>query len=214
MEYFLKSAFIGGIEVLITHPLDHMKTMYQAFDNTRKITFHFNTFVKSLYPRLCTVIPMRTVFWASLNYHNKNNYSVLYNTIVTSKLQTLIDFPSEQIKTRKMFNPYNTIYECFRGKYITQGYFCNYIRNNIFLYNYLTFNSKNQDLTHTLQGTVSGIILSQPFDILKTKYQNNQPVIFDKILLRQLHNGLMLRCSINATGMVIGTLSSQWPILI
>jgi hypothetical protein len=46
MEYFLKSAFIGVIEVLITHPLDHMKTMYQAFDNTRKITFHFNTFVK------------------------------------------------------------------------------------------------------------------------------------------------------------------------
>lgn len=210
MEYFLKSALIGGIEVLMTHPLEYMKTMYQAFDNTRKVRFHFNSFLQSLYPRLYTVIPMRTVFWSSLNYHKKNNYSALYNAIITSKLQTLIDFPSEQIKTRKMINPYITIYACFRGKYITRGYLCNYIRNNIFLYNYLTFTSKRQDLTQTLLGTLSGIILSQPFDIMKTKYQNNQPVIFDKILLRQLHNGLMFRCTISATGMVIGTLSSQW----
>jgi hypothetical protein len=210
MEYLLKSSFIGGIEVFLTHPLEYMKTQYQAKNNIKSINFTTHTYFQSLMPRLYSVIPMRTIFWSSLNYHKEMNYSVLYNTIITSKLQTLIDFPSEQIKTRKMLCPNISIFDCFNRKYILEGYACNYFRNGIFLYYYLFFTNKEQNISNTIAGSMLGIALSQPFDYMKTRYQSNQQVLFDKTFVRKFYKGLILRCSISTTGMLIGTLASKY----
>ena len=119
---------------------------------------------------------MRFVFWKSLNYHKINNKSFLQNVIVTSKLQTIFDFPSEQIKVRTILNNNNyiSIRKCFTGNFLVHGYCYQYFRNFIFLFNVLGFTNHNNYYYNVILGTTFGIYLSHPFDVIKNVYQNDK----------------------------------------
>ena len=106
----IKASIISGImEVGVTHPLDYIKTVLQSRTGTnnsnsiRTIKL-LKTPYKGIASKLIGTIPMRILFWCSLDNFNNKGYSPVISALFTSIIQTTIDYPIEQIKTQKMIN--------------------------------------------------------------------------------------------------------------
>ena len=201
----LSTSLIGFIEVTLNHPLEYIKTQYQNGVELKRIKFDKSLYVNSLIPRYSTIIPMRTVFWSSLHYNEKYKNDIITTTLITSKLQTLIDFPSEQIKTKQIMYKNISIRDCFNCNYVYHGYIHNLLRNGIFLYFYLYFTQKEKNNLNVIYGSFSGILMSQPFDGLKTIYQTgNKDIIKKSINSSLFYKGLTFRLSITTLSMILG----------
>ena len=201
----LSTSLIGFIEVTLNHPLEYIKTQYQNGVELKRIKFDKYLYFNSLMPRYSTIIPMRTVFWSSLYYNEKYKNDIITTSLITSKLQTLIDFPSEQIKTKQIMYKNISIRDCFKCNYIYHGYGHNLLRNGIFLYFYLYFTQKEKNNLNIIYGSFSGILMSQPFDGLKTIYQTgNRDIIKKSINSSLFYKGLTFRLSITTLSMILG----------
>ena len=199
-KYFI----VGSTEVMLTHPIEYIRTQYQYYKTINNIHFNSHKYINSLYPRILTVVPMRIVFWKSLNFHKLNNKSFLQTVFVTSKLQTILDFPSEQIKVRTILNHNISIRNCFTGNFLIHGYLYNYFRNYIFLFNLLGFTYQNNNFYNIILGTTLGIYFSHPFDNIKTIYQNDKQFLFKNIKLQFLFKGVSFRCINSIIAMLCG----------
>ena len=101
----IRASIISGIaEVSTTYPIDYLKTIRQA--NKPLDIFWSNPYRGSI-SRLTGIIPMRIVFWNSLYYCHTKEYSNLKTSMITSFSQTIIDYPTEQIKIQNM--PFHSI---------------------------------------------------------------------------------------------------------
>ena len=102
MNNIMAASLSSIAEVITTHPLDYAKTLQQ------NNSFNFNTFIKRPYTglssRIVGIIPLRIIYWNSIDYFSSLNYSSLNTGILTSVLQTTVDYPIEQIKINKMLN--------------------------------------------------------------------------------------------------------------
>lgn len=219
-DKIIQSSYVGIIEVFATHPIEYVKTQYQATNSWKKITYNNHSFVNSMYPRLATIIPMRTIFWSSLFYHKDNKSSVFWSSLSTSFIQTIVDFPSDQIKARQICSAqsknnlklsWSNICSYMRGKYIQHGYLMHNYRNFIFLYNYYLFKNKNDNILNNIFGSVCGVVLSHPFDTMKTLYHCEQPYLLKRNtnyefikMTKYLMNGVLMRAGNTTLSMVLG----------
>ena len=224
VEKIIQSSLIGVVEVFVSHPIEYIKTQYQSTNSLSKLHYDSRIFVNSMYPRLATIIPMRTLFWSSVYWHKQNKSSVMFCSSTTSFIQTIIDFPSDQIKSRQICMPKTqtiagtvNMLNYMRGNYIFHGYFTHNCRNFIFLYNYYLFKNKKDDFIHNAFGSLCGVFLSHPFDTIKTLYhcENDEmlkkyiykPNIRDYNVLKTtkfLMNGVLMRASNTTMAMVLG----------
>lgn len=201
----LNASLVGFIEVTLNHPLEYIKTQYQNGIKLNNIKFNKQLYINSLIPRYTTIIPMRTIFWSSLHYNEKYKNNIITTTLITTKLQTLIDFPSEQIKTKQIMYKNISIRDCFKCNYVYYGYIHNLFRNGIFLYFYLYFTQNEKNNLNIIYGSFSGILMSQPFDGLKTIYQTgNKDIIKKRINSSLFYKGLTFRLSITTLSMILG----------
>ena len=78
------SIISGIIEVGATHPIDYMKTLFQKNEskiNTSQIKNYMKTPYKGVGSRLIGVVPMRILFWNSLDYFKSKGYTIIRNAI-------------------------------------------------------------------------------------------------------------------------------------
>uniref|UniRef100_A0A6C0AVX1 Mitochondrial carrier protein n=1 Tax=viral metagenome TaxID=1070528 RepID=A0A6C0AVX1_9ZZZZ len=235
---YINGGISGIIEITLVHPIEYFKTLkqYKKNNNNNFFTFVKNAYntggIRSLYygylPRLIGVVPMRTIFWGTMYASDKNLqnksinplYKYCLSGLLVGSIQTLIDCPIESLKTQMMTTS-NSSY-----KINFNGFTPNLLRNigfvtifnaskNSIKDNYLS-TRKNINLDNIFIGCISGItasILTQPFDYIKTKMQENKivKVPMRKIIYLTLKNKPMLffsgtvsRCSITCISMSIG----------
>lgn len=180
-------------EVIFTHPLDYAKTLKQS----NKL--NYKNFIKNPYvgfkSRILGIIPLRVVYWNSINYFNKKGYNSLTTGIMSSILQTIIDYPIEQIKINKMLNK--------KVFFNNMGFQMLLLRNTLFCVGF-TYSINNIDNNYNAAiGGLIGSIISHPIDSLKTWYQTGNKH-FPKWNYKRYLNGLFFRSSTCIIGMQVG----------
>ena len=206
MDSKINASIISGItEVVVTHPIDYIKTIKQS--NTSIYVFKKNPY-KGVGGRLLGVIPMRILFWNSLDYCHNNNFSSMKTAIAVSTTQTFLDYPIEQIKIQKML--YNTpVQRCFIPKTLLPGFSVNLARNFGFAYIMnvcIIHKNKNDgnDFIYGAMGGLCGAFITHPLDTLKTYYQHVDTYKLPKYSMRDYFKGCTYRCSISLIAMSIG----------
>jgi len=234
---YINGGISGIIEITLIHPIEYFKTLKQYNKNNYSfLSFIKNTYntngLRSLYygylPRLIGVVPMRTIFWGTMYACDKKLHNKLINPfykyclsgVLVGSIQTLIDCPIESLKTQMMTSKQMSY------KFNFNGFTPNLLRNigfaaifnvskNSIKDNYLSMR-KNIIVDNIFIGCISGIsasILTQPFDYIKTKMQENKTVKVPmrKIIYLTLKNnptlffaGTLSRCSITCISMSIG----------
>jgi hypothetical protein len=188
----IKASLLSGlIEVYTVHPINHAKTLYQS---GRPIKNIFPNVFKGVTIRAMGIVPIRVVFWNSMEYCNSNNYNGLLTATITGGIQSLLDYPIEQIKTRKMIE--NTKwFRSFSYPGVFSGFASTSARNIAFAY---LFNeiTKENELPDQIAGATGGLIaasLTQPLDVLKTHYHNNNTLKLPKLTLKNAFKGGLFR---------------------
>jgi len=192
---YIAGSLSGLIEVLLTHPIDLIKTKMQESRLNNEITcirstminiYQTKGFYKGVVPRLCGIVPMRLVFWGTQN--TINNYilktrddrferllKLTFSGTVGGFAQTLVDNPIEFLKIRQMTNNKNPYYvkDMFRT-----GFSATVIRNIQFAVCVnIGINFKDNTLyekfIYGAMGGFIGGIITQPIDIVKTEFQRH-----------------------------------------
>jgi hypothetical protein len=207
INYIEASLISSIVEVVLTHPLDYVKTLIQK---DRKINLNGSSLmnIKKLYTginsKLIGTIPMRFLFWNSLEYFNNNNYNKISAGILTSIFQTSIDFPIEVIKIQKINNNICWI-NSFKNIKIFPSLSIHLIRNTIFSIGVnVTIGDDKNSLYKAGLGAAIGSIISHPFDTLKTWYQSGEQYFPRKWTLKNYYRGVQYRTSISFISINIG----------
>lgn len=192
MKEYLIGSISGVFEVLITHPIDYIKTQRQYLANSNLNTHNFykNIYNKNIFnfytgitSRLIGIIPLRFIFWGvqrkTHNVLQELNIKTKFNTLLIGTnagfYQTILDNQIELYKISKMTNNKLSNKDFLKFK----GFMPNFYRNIIFsnCISYACFNKKfrsNWDrfFSASIAGAF-GSILSQPFDVVKTIKHSN-----------------------------------------
>ena len=198
MNSLTASCISSIIEIITTHPLDYAKTLQQNND------FKLSRFIKNPYcgisSRFIGIIPLRIVYWNSINYFNSRGFNPIITGINTAFLQTLVDYPIEQIKINKMLNT-NIFFN-------SKGYLSLLLRNSIFAVGFTTcVNSiENKNYSGAVGGLL-GSLLSHPIDSLKTHYQAGNNTFPINWTFNNYFKGWYLRCGVSLVGMNVGYIS-------
>jgi len=201
----LKASVVAGLmEVLTTHPIDYIKTLSQDGQPTKRI---LSQLIKNPYTgiqsRLIGIIPMRILFWNTIDYFQRNNYSALSTGVLTASIQTLIDYPIEQIKIQCMVNK-----KCIKDALlaVNRFSFTTHLSRNILFASVFSIVIDNNPDSYYLAalGGFVGAIISHPLDTLKTWYQIGNTKYPKYWLLKDYFRGWHHRGLISLVSMNIG----------
>lgn len=215
------SLFSGVFEVLFTHPIDHYKTYLQhkKFTKNKTPPWQWKNIYKGIIPRLYGVVPMRLVFWTSLDSGNRYFDSPIKSAIFASVNQTIIDYPIEYLKIRNMTKN-ETIKEAivsFSKHQHNFGVTSTLTRNIGFacIFNYITKKHIKKEDTWERKLGVSALAgftaatITQPFDYFKTCAQSSSQATWSQSVkninnISTLFSGLWGRNSVSLISMGIG----------
>ena len=195
MDINLKASIVSSfVELAITHPIDYLKTLKQNNTKNPLSILKQNPYV-GIKSKLYGNLPMRLIFWNSIEYGKNNNLSKIETSLLGATLQTFVDFPIEVYKINKMTKNNNK----FNKILLLPSFSSHYLRNIGFTltYSYLSI------INPAIAG-LSGALITQPLDCLKTHYQsgNNN---FPKWKFTDYFKGGIYRCSISFISMGIGS---------
>jgi hypothetical protein len=193
----LNSAILSSlVEVCVTHPIDYYKTLKQkgirnSFEIWRVYPY------KGVVTRFIGVVPMRGLYWSSIEYMRENRYPNYVIPFLTSTIQMTVDYPIEQMKINKMMG--RRAFHMPSGMNIMSGFTSHYIRNILFTYGFfygdLFFGSP-------FVGGIIGSLISHPFDTLKTFYQSENRI--DRLTFDILYRGSFYRTVISMLSLGVG----------
>ena len=229
---YIAGGISGIIEVLLTHPIDYIKTQKQIYTQN-KVSVGFikyisrNSFYSGIVPRIAGVAPMRFVFCVfqgnSYNYTaNTLNYSPFYSGLIAGTLggaiQTLIDNPIEISKIKLMNNQTISMKDLFNQ----YGFVPTLLRNIGFAIciSSLCFNKKDcpnsEKFLYSAGEGLLGSFLAHPLDYIKTyQQQNNCNNAYDIVVRTfkenpfDFYSGLMGRMVLSSLTMGIGFVSYE-----
>lgn len=198
MDIFYKNVIPSVFEIIITQPFDVWKLRSQA-----KQPFHLKHSFKGLIPRAIGFLPMRSTFWFLYDYTNKHKLSLPLSSFIITTGQTAIDYPIEIYKQRNILSNHK------KPKYPIM-FLHHYTRNLLFTTSLLSihllqkkYNTFNITVASLIGATI-GSIVSQPFDVWKTR-----------AFLSKLHgpissSGLLQRILISSVGFSTGSFIHQY----
>ena len=198
MEKYYAGGISGIIEVLLTHPLDYIKTKKQEYvqkqisiKNFYRNIYNGNplNFYSGISSRLIGIVPMRLTFWgvqgSTYDYLEFNNIRTKYNFLIIGTIggfsQSIIDNQIELIKISKMTNTkisFNNLLK-FNG-------FMPTLYRNIGFANFIAFacfnfehKNKYDKFIYSASAGFIGSILTQPFDYVKTVKQRQTETLIN-----------------------------------
>jgi hypothetical protein len=202
MNLFAPSIISSVVEVVVTQPLDVIKTHKQA-KKINEIKYNFKNLYRGFIPRAIGNIPSRSIFLFSQDYLQLNldkKYHFFSIPVIAGFAQTLVDTPIEIMKINKFFNNNNRFYY--------SGFIPHCLRNIIFLG--FVFNMKEEGKKYnsfeymTLFGALGGLLgsyFSHPFDTIKTIKQSQSQ---NKLLsIKDYFKGAHLRAGMGFINMSI-----------
>lgn len=206
----IKASIISGVmEVGVTHPLDYIKTVLQSRTGTNKNSSIrtiklLKTPYKGITSKLLGTIPMRILFWCSLDNFNNKGYSPITSAFFTSIIQTTIDYPIEQIKTQKMIHN-KRINQSFKNINFYGAILPHLFRNISFAITVNCIIQSNPDSNyHGAIGGFIGSIISQPLDNIKTYYQSGNISFPTHWKFKNYMVGWNYRASVSLLSMNVG----------
>ena len=227
---YLSGGISGLVEIFFIHPIEYYKTIKQSNERKISIKLFLNQTIKKegiygiykgLYPRMLGIVPMRTVFWGTLetsekilhDYKINKRYIPAISGATAGFCQTVIDCPVESLKT-KIMNDSKI------NRINFNGFFPNTIRNVLFamIFNIQKKRIEKYQLNKNVYndifiGSISGIIASlstQPFDYLKTQKQiygdskSLRTIILQKNIHKDIWKGGGTRLVITCLSMSVG----------
>ena len=206
----IKASVISGvIEVGATHPIDYIKTILQKNEkrfNIKEFKSYLRTPYKGVGSRLIGVVPMRILFWNSLDHFKSIGYNPILAGFYTSIIQTSIDYPIEQIKTQQMIkNTNQNLFNHFKDIRILPSVFSHLGRNAGFAVVINQIIQKKPDSLY--YGAIGGFLASlitHPFDSLKTWYMTGNNHYPKHWRIKDYMRGWHYRCGISLISMNIG----------
>ena len=211
LKYNIIAGSISGLcEVLITHPLDYIKTQLQYNNNNKFLPKSYNLY-RGITPRIFGVVPMRTIFWTTLEsskYYLPDNIKgadrLILSGLFAGIAQSAIDVPIENMKIQRMIRS-NGLCDIN----LSNGWGVTTIRNvgfaiilNLFLHIGNDHSDKTLDFLRAGTGAILASIITQPLDYFKTQVQSNRKV-YD-IKPKALFSGYVTRASMAFINMSIG----------
>ena len=232
LNKYLAGGLSGIVEVILTHPLDYLKTKKQEYIQKNITTNFYKTLLqeknlniyKGVIPRILGVAPMRLTFWGVqdnvYSFYKRNNYNINNYQIGAIAgmyggfFQTLIDNPIELLKVKHITNQKIKCKEFLKN----QGFMPTLYRNIGFAICMSTFclpNKTDNNLHNFALSSITGSIasiLTQPLDYVKTLKQriktkdNTLQILINTIREnpRYLYIGGLNRNLLNFFGMGIG----------
>ena len=212
MEYKIKASVIAGCsEILITYPLDYLKILYQNNNKMDIINIkrYMRTPYKGVSSKMVGFVPMRLVFWTSLDYFNSKGYNPIMSGIYTSIIQTTLDYPIEQTKiyniNKKLKSKKYSIFDPFRSVRIVPSIGYNLTRNMVFALIVNGIIQKDpKSLYYGALGGLAGSLVTQPLDSLKTWYQSGNVNFPKHWKINNYMKGYEYRCLVSLIGINIG----------
>tara|TARA_B100001175_G_C19464124_1_gene618128 strand:+ start:703 stop:1467 length:765 start_codon:yes stop_codon:yes gene_type:complete len=201
MNEYIAGGISGLVEVLLTHPLDYVKTKHQLYtqkNNKNNINFYKYLYRKNkivdyytgISSRIVGVVPMRLLFWGTQNkvksILNDKKIDKWYNFLIigstSGTIQTCVDNQIEIIKTSLIEKKEVKIKNLLKFN----GFFPTLYRNVIFV-NILSsvchnfkFRNNREKFQYSSMAGLGGSIISQPFDYVKTIKQSQESNIYYK----------------------------------
>jgi solute carrier family 25 carnitine/acylcarnitine transporter 20/29 len=196
---FINGSFGGFVGVIISHPIDTIKTRLQSgYTLKNSITMkHFYSGVKS---PLIGIPLEKSIVFGFYNLANKHNINHFWSGIIGGFISTIVVTPIEYIKINQQNNisfsnlKINNIYKGFIPTVCreTPGFGIYFST-----YNYLnsTYNNNNSLYKHFIFGGLSGIsawLFIYPADLIKTiiQHNNNSRTLLQIIHYIYKNNGL------------------------
>lgn len=184
------------VEVCVTHPIDYYKTLKQKnvgrpFELWKKMPY------KGFISRFIGVVPMRTLYWGTIEYLKYNKYPNYMIPLLTASSQIVVDYPIEQMKVNQM-NGRNMCYIPSRSN-VFSGFLAHYVRNILFT---CGFFYGDLMVGSPFIGGAIGSLISHPFDTLKTIYQSDNKL--GEVNMRMLYRGAMYRNMISMISLGVG----------
>ena len=208
MNSIYASFISGSIELAVVYPLDYLKTIRQNNKNLSSKDYirYMRTPYRGAGVKMIGFVPMRVGFWSGMDYFNKNGYGAIKSGIYTAGLQTLIDYPIEQIKTQRVLNNVN-MRNAFSDVKIVPSFGVHLIRNMIFMgvLNSVIESDKDSMYVGALGG-LAGSLITQPLDTLKTWYQSGKKSYPVEWRIKDYMRGWQHRGLISLLSMNIGWL--------
>lgn len=195
------SIYSGLVEVIATHPLDYAKTLLQNNNNSITLSQFLKNPYKGLLTRIIGIVPMRILFWNSIDYFKSNGYHPVMAGLYTACIQTTIDYPIEQIKIQKMIH--NKI--SFFKPGLIPGFTFTLLRNSGFaiILNSILSHDPNSYYLGAVGGFL-GAIITHPLDSLKTHYQSGNSIYPKHWTFNDYYKGWYFRAGISLVSMNIG----------
>lgn len=194
MEKYYAGAISGIIEVVLTHPLDFIKTKRQEYIQNN---LNMNNFYKKVYggnisnlysgffSRLIGIIPMRLSFWGVQgtvkDSLERNKINTKYNFFLIGTLggaaQSLIDNQIEIVKINQMTNKKISIKEMLKFKGLAPTLYRNIGFANCVAFSCFNMHHKNdiEKFSYSACAGLIGSVITQPLDYVKTIKHRAEP---------------------------------------
>ena len=212
-NYYIKGCISGMSGIILSHPVDSIKTHFQTSTSTTK----FNPTIKNLYrgitsPLIGVGIEKAIVF-GTYNYCKNNNINIPISGAISGLTAALIVSPYERIKIMKQTNQIIGMKQYFNPNFMFKGLsatftrevpgFAIYFSTYEGLKNYFYKDSDISIISSFIFGGMSGTmawIFIYPQDRIKTIIQSNNKSYNDNIIqlikktykdggLKQFYNG-------------------------
>ena len=207
MNQYSAGGLSGIIEVLLTHPIDYIKTKRQLYiqNNNDVKNFYkdlvrknrFTDYYTGLSSRIIGIIPMRLLFWGTQNnvksILEKIGINKWYNFLIIGSssgiVQTCVDNQIEIMKTSLIEKRDITRKDLIKF----DGFGATLYRNVIFVnvlssvcHNY-KFKDNVEKFKYSSTAGLIGSIISQPFDYVKTIKQSKvEKVMYKNYNLKEM----------------------------
>lgn len=181
-------------EVACTHPIDSFKTRLQTGHSVaRPLSWVY----KGVGYRLCGVIPMRVVFWRTMDIGRPYLPNPILAGAVAGICQSIIDVPIECAKILKMTGGAPALGNMFNGA------FFNTARNAGFAAGVCAGREWGGGWHGAAIGAVVGSILTHPLDTLKSRAQGTVKHSKYHSLWRGVYARALLSCSTMGVGALV-----------
>lgn len=218
---FYLGGMIGGLsEVILLHPIDFIKTKIQDLKVRNIINnkpryfkklynqYGIKPFLKGFMPRIYGITPMRTLYFGTMtavdNYLQDRNIknTKLLAGLIAGSVQTLIDCPLENYKTKQILG--------LKNIFFFKGFTPHILRNIGFSIFFFTSQNyfKEQGIHPLIGNAIAGFFaafFTHPFDVWKTFKQGELNYNWKTFTRKDvLMSGLISRSTYTLCSMMIG----------